>query len=212
MRFQRSLTLLLLFLACSGQARATAGFVINGGFETGDFTGWTQSGNTDDSGVTTGIAHSGSYAAFFGPAETLGFLSQELATTAGATYALNFYLQSDGLMPNEFQATFGGTKIDLTNLAPFAYTSETILLTASSSATLLQFGFRDDSGDLFLDDVSVSAVVPEPSSIMLSMQISIASLFCLAWKRRGLARQFVPPVECPPSRSALSLPPASTRL
>ena len=40
--------------------------VTNGGFETGDFTGWTQSGNTGSTGVGNAIAHSGSWGAFFG--------------------------------------------------------------------------------------------------------------------------------------------------
>ncbi len=157
------------------------------GSRTGDFTGWTRSGNLADTGVTTGIAYSGSYAAYFGPAETLGFLSQQLATTVGTTYALNFYLQSDGLMPNEFQVTFGGMTFDRVDLNAFNYTQETFMLTATSSSTLLQFGFRNDNGDFFLDDVSVAAIVPEPSSIVLSMPMATACLFWLAWKRRGSA-------------------------
>ena len=42
-----------------------ANLVVNCGFETGDFTGWTQSGNTGFTGVSTGIyAYSGNYGAF----------------------------------------------------------------------------------------------------------------------------------------------------
>jgi transposase-like protein len=79
---------------------ATADMVINGGFETGDFTGWALSGNTDYTGVTTGIAHSGEYAAYFGPDGSLGYLSQSLATTVGTRYELSFFLASAwGLRP-----------------------------------------------------------------------------------------------------------------
>jgi hypothetical protein len=180
----RSLALITLFLACLGPAQARAGYVVNGGFETGDFTGWTQSGNLADTGVTTGIANSGSYAAFLGPAETLGFLSQQLSTTAGTTYILSYDLQSDGLTPNEFQVTFGGTTFDRTDLTAFNYSQGTLNLTATSSSTLLQFGFRNDNGDFFLDDVSVAAVVPEPRSIVLSMQMATAGLLWWAYKRR----------------------------
>ena len=35
----------LLGAVCIGQASAAINLLINGGFETGDFTGWTQEGN-----------------------------------------------------------------------------------------------------------------------------------------------------------------------
>ena len=163
----RALFALAVCLTCPGLARA--GFVINGGFETGDFTGWTQSANTNDSGVTTGIAHGGNYAAYFGPAETMGFLSQNLATTAGTRYLLSFYLKSDGSVPNSLQLTFGEATFDLANLPAFDYTRETFAVTATSSSTLLQFGFRNDGGNFFLDDVAVDAV-PEPASLVTMAQ------------------------------------------
>ena len=112
---------------------ATAGNVTNGGFETGDFTGWTLSGNTDFVGVTTGIAHSGDYAAYFGSDGSLGFLSQTLATTAGTSYELSFFLASDGQLPSEFQVTFGGTTLSQNDLALSSYTGESLILTATSS-------------------------------------------------------------------------------
>ena len=59
------------------------------GFEKGDFTDWTQSGNTDFNGVTGKFfgtpPHSGKFQAFFGSFDSHGFLSQNLATTPGAS-------------------------------------------------------------------------------------------------------------------------------
>ena len=69
-------------------------------------------------------------------------------------------------MASEFQVTFGGATFDQSDLPPFSYFSESFTMTATSSSTLLQFGFRDDNGFLNLDDVSVSAV-PEPGSLVL---------------------------------------------
>jgi hypothetical protein len=151
-------------IASAGVARAD--IVTNGGFETGDFSGWTQSGNTDFTGVTTGIAHSGDFAADLGPDGSLGYLSQTLATTAGTTYQLTFFLASDGQVPNEFQVTLGGTVWDQADVPSFGYVSESLTVTATASTTLLQFGFQNDNGSFALDDVSVNSV-PEPGSLML---------------------------------------------
>ncbi len=166
-------------------AFATADLVVNGGFETGDFTGWTQSGNTDYTGVTTGIANSGDYAAYFGPDGSLGYLSQTLATTVGTNYELTFFLAGDGQTPSEFQVTLGGTTFDELNLPVFAYSAMSLTLTATSSSTLLQFGFRDDNGFFNLDDVSVSAV-PEPVSLTLSFLGAVVVLASV-WLRRAPA-------------------------
>jgi hypothetical protein len=64
---------------------AHAVLVTNDGLETGDFTGWTQSGNTSFTSVDLGLGHSGSYGAKFGPAG-IGTISQNIITTPGQTY------------------------------------------------------------------------------------------------------------------------------
>jgi len=57
---------------------------VNCGFETGDFTGWTQSGNTGFTSVTGsfgGIApNSGNFPACMGPVGSDGLLSQTFGT------------------------------------------------------------------------------------------------------------------------------------
>jgi PEP-CTERM motif len=180
---RRVLSALVALIACIvTPGYATAGIVTNGGFETGDFTGWTLSGNTDFVGVTTGIAHTGDYAAYFGSDGSLGFLSQNLATTAGTTYELNFFLASDGQTPSDFQVTFGGATFDQTDLPMFSYVSQSLTVTATGSSTLLQFGFRDDNGFLNLDDVSVIAV-PEPGSLVL---LCLGASISLTFRNRKL--------------------------
>src|ERR1035438_869084 len=77
--------------------------LVNNDFETGDFNGWTTSGNFTLSFVSTNSAnvHSGRYGARMGPSGSLAFLSQTMATTAGTRYLISFWLNCDGLTANE---------------------------------------------------------------------------------------------------------------
>ena len=168
----RSLALLALVAFAANPVSAQ---VVNGGFETGDFTGWTQGGNTGFTGVTGSNAiHSGSYGAFFGPVGSLGFLSQPIATTPGESYALSFWLKnlSDGT-PNSFDVSWNGSSLfSLSNSPPFAYTQYNFnVLGGAGVSTDLQFSFRHDPVVYYLDDVSLtrieSEVVPEPATMSL---------------------------------------------
>ncbi len=130
--------------------------VANGGFETGDFTGWTDDGSGDVNTDPTAV-HSGTYGAEYGPVGSLGYLSQTLSTTPGTTYLLSFWLDSpDGDTPNEFQVSWDGTTLlDETNLPAIGWTNIQFVVTATGPSTVLEFGFRDDPAYLGLDDVSV---------------------------------------------------------
>jgi hypothetical protein len=135
--------------------------VTNGGFETGDFSGWTQSGDPSYTSVITGspgtTIHSGTHAAQFGPSVSLGFISQTLATTAGTSYTLSFWLAHPVTETGtEWQVSVGGTILtDVHDAANFGYTQYTFTFTATSSATTLQFGFFDPPSYFYLDDISV---------------------------------------------------------
>jgi hypothetical protein len=142
----------------------SANLVTNGGFETGNFNGWTQSGDTSSTGVAgtfDGTApHSGSFHAHFGPTGGLGFIAQTLSTIAGASYTLTFWLSHPytGDTGTEWLVRVGGTTLrDVQNAGNFSYTQFTFTFTATSSSTVLQFGFLEPPSYFFLDDVTVIA-------------------------------------------------------
>jgi len=146
---------------------ANANLVQNGGFETGDFTGWAQFGNTGYTGVGSGYGYSGVYGARFGPIGSEGGLYQDLATVAGAKYTVNFMLSNQGGNPNSFKFDWGGQNIfALSNAASFGYGLNSFVVTASGPLTRLSFQFQQDPAFYFLDDVSVNAV-PSPATIAL---------------------------------------------
>ena len=189
-----------LVAAGLGAARpAIANLVVNGGFETGDFSGWTQSGRLDSTLVTSGgygfpgIPHSGGFFAALGPVGGDGFLSQDLATTPGASYHVSYDLGSDGAMPNDFSASFGGQSIFSTQSIPRqGYQLYSFDILATSNVSTLRFGFQNSPGFLNLDDVSVewtsnpksnAPVVPEPATLVSAGLGCLGSLAYL-WRRR----------------------------
>ena len=101
----------------------TANLVVNGGFETDDFTGWTLSGNVGPSvwGPQVFInsnAESGKYAAVLGPIGSDGTLSQNLQTTAGESYTVTFWLANSSGGPDDFTAKWNGQTLLALNNAP----------------------------------------------------------------------------------------------
>ena len=185
----RSLAAVTFLVAALGiSSQTSADLIVNGGFETGDFTGWSLAGNSGFISITTN-AHSGQHAASFGAigSDTNLSQTQNLSTTAGATYVLSYWLTNLGGPTNDFSVDWGGSLVtgsSLLNAQPFAYTQFSFDVVATSAMTALQFNFRQDPSSWNIDDISVNAVaVPEPSTLAIG---GVSGLLALAY---GLRRR-----------------------
>jgi hypothetical protein len=153
------------------QAEAT-NIVVNGSFETGNFSGWTQFGNTGFTGVQLGsfggIAPTdGAYQAFFGPVGSTGGITQSLATIPSGFYWVSFDVANLGGTPNSFAADWGGlTFLAGTNVGVAPYTHFAFTLMAAGASTALTFTTRQDPSFFLVDNVNVQSM-PEPGTMLL---------------------------------------------
>ena len=163
--------------------------VTNGGFENGDFSGFTQTGNTGLTGVfSSPFVASGEFAAYFGPVGSTGGITQSLSTNAGQSYLISFDLRNlDGQTPNFYNVLFGGVSLfSATDSAAFNYTNFSTTATAVGASTALAFNFRHDPYYFLLDNVSVTAVngaVPEPATWAM-MLMGFGAMGVLLRRRR----------------------------
>jgi hypothetical protein len=166
--------------------------VSNGGFETGDFSGWSIT-DPINMRVATGDLnhppHSGASNAILGTVGGLGFLSQTLITVPGTRYDLSYWLANNpDCCPNHFQVSWNGSIIADATCAtssscfgfPYHQFTDNDLL-ATGSSTVLQFGAQQDPDFFSLDDVSVEAT-PEPSTWALAIPGMVP--FALGYLRR----------------------------
>jgi flagellin len=175
----------------AGPAAAEVGpnLVNNGGFESG-LLGWSASGfqlQGFDFGIDSTMAHGGSNSFQGGAIESLGFLTQSLATAPGTSYNIDLWLASDGFLTNRFQVLWNGQVVyDRTDVFPQGFAQIVIDPLATGSTSTLSLGFRSDSGFLHVDDISVRAVaaVPEPSEVAL-LAVGLAVLARLTRRRRS---------------------------
>lgn len=170
---KRTFTLAAALLA-AGLASApasAANLVGNGGFETGDFTGWTLGGTPNAERVSSSDPFYGTYSARLGgAARTPGYIEQTVDTVAGTEYVLFFVLANDPAIASFFSASVDGIDVtSLTNSSAFSY-HPTILTFVADGASVLRFSFRHQpaQGYFHLDDVIVeeNALIPPASAFL----------------------------------------------
>lgn len=173
--------LLSCLLALSCAANANPNLVVNGNFETGTFAGWTKSGNTSLSDVIANTVTSNhTYVWRSGATGSEAYISQILGTTAHGTYTLSFDVFNTATSNAIFEADFGGVQVagfvnEVHNWTHYDITN----LVATSDATLLKFGARNDPSFVRLDNVSVvqtGNAVPEPASAALMLAAAVGLL------------------------------------
>jgi len=173
----------MLALLCWSAGPVRADLIVNGGFETGNFAGWTQSGNTgfDFVGNSPNPPHSGNFAAQLGAVGSTSTTSQTFKDNPGTDYTLSFWESSAGGTPNFFQASLDGNPLFTATNAPAHGMTQHVFNFVGTGSDTVAFTARNDPSWLGLDDVSV---VPEPTSLLL---FGVTGLFASAYV--GLRRR-----------------------
>ena len=145
--------------------------VTNGNFATDSFSGWTLGGNSTSSYfgpeifIDTDAEGGSNYAAGMGSVGSDGTLSQTIATTAGQTYTLSFWLQNEASGTNDFKAIWNGqTLLSLSKAAQSGYTEYTYTVTATGSTTTLEFSAANGPSQWDLDNISLTANSTPPAA------------------------------------------------
>ncbi len=202
-------------LALSPSHTLAQSLIVNGGFETADFTGWTLAGDpaTANYGLMPWFApyfevpsHTGVYSAYFAGFGTFDTFSQTVTTSVGANYTLDFYMQhyvssplggNSSLLPpvDGFEVLVDATTdLSVTSAPAFGYTEYSYAFTGTGSDTLT-FGGASTFGLYSMDDVSIvydaSPVTgtPEPGSMALLIGLGLSGgVYSRRWSRKRTCR------------------------
>lgn len=173
-----------MVVAC-GAAGANAS-IINGGFETGDLTGWTTSGvnpaTNDQINVFFSAAQAGSYGVYAFSAE-ISTLTQQVNTVPNQWYILSFWVANDPSIeittfPNHFSAVWDGQELmSITNGPAGDYVNHQFYVYSTDSSTPLDFNFQHPGRIWALDSVTLTRTnVPAPGVAGVAALVAGAGL------------------------------------
>jgi hypothetical protein len=167
--------------------------VQNGGFETGNFSGWTLVGDTtsyyniydavEGQGSGFDVVHSGNFGAFLGDTQ-LASLSQKIATVPGQYYLLSLWLDNPSSGTGQLfilnwntDASASTTLFSVTSPPAFGWTNLQFLVSATGTNTTLQLQAENYANYFGVDDIAVTPI-PAPT-----FQTAVASGndFLLSW-------------------------------
>ncbi len=151
--------------------------VANGSFATGDFTGWTISGNTgatswyfvNNDGLSLSPAAPSATYAQFGSTGFPTFISQNLSTTPGQLYSVSFWVANDAPASmgfNQFLVLWNGTieAPSIENGNAFDWTRYTYTAMATGTSTPISFSFQNEASVFDFTKVTAAAV-PLPAAL-----------------------------------------------
>ncbi len=190
-----------LDLVPDGLPASHTNLIVNGGFETGDFSGWklgngsghaigfnflvgSEHSENHDSGD---MAHHGLKEALFGGIGGDVTLSQSVATNANEHYTVDFWVMNDtsasprehGSGANDFSASWNGVALMPTIVnadKSDGYTEYQFDVIGAAGHSTLEFSARNDHGYWNLDDVSVREGAPDTVNQLTDETTSVSGV------------------------------------
>jgi hypothetical protein len=187
---------LAAMLTFSSGANAAVNLLTNGSFETGNFSGWTLSGNLGFLGVTTSFSgvlpEDGQYLAFAGAIGSNNVLSQTFADIAGDTYTVTGWVYGFGGRPSDLGLNVTDSlsnplaSIFINPYPQSNWTEYTLIFVGTGLDTFTILSRNDPSYQLLDNFRIVNTTVPEASTwAMLGVGFAGVGLVGMARRRKG---------------------------
>jgi PEP-CTERM motif len=187
-------------------ARAATNLLENGSFETGDFTGWTRSGNFGFTNVINapGFCQHGDFCVSAGPVGSEGVLSQSFFAPVGGQLSVTGWLAGNGTAPSSFSVALNGVAGAAFNPVPSQGFTQFSFSGVSIGVNTFQIAFRNDPSFNQFDNFSVTSALPEPAA--WALMIAGFGLVGAAARRRArrIASEIPADATPPPAGAGLA--------